>query len=96
MLNGLVSYKDATKIAILSFISMIFGQNFSAIDLFCISILLPPFYYNMCGNKAVKNPLFRSKMFFFEEKRYFMVRIVLNQIMKWRVQSKYKLYENNC
>ncbi len=39
MLKGLVSYKDATKIVILSFISMIFEQNFSGIDLFRICFL---------------------------------------------------------
>ena len=51
MLKGLVSYKDATKIAILSFISMIFEQKFSGIDLFRIRFLFL-LIINICGGKA--------------------------------------------
>ena len=51
MLKGLVSNKDATKIAILSFISMIFEQKFSGIDLFRIRFLFL-LIINICGGKA--------------------------------------------
>ena len=51
MLKGLVSYKDATKIVILSFISMIFEQKFSVIDLFRIRFLFL-LIINICVGKA--------------------------------------------